>query len=167
MKDKILYDKTISILVKAYLNDTLEHLNCTACAVGNIIAENNGYKYIKVDKSTIGFDTDFKYTWEHKINSVWYEIFRSHWQTVFSTPNRDQKIYPENYEGDAKIEIDSTGYSWQDLAKIEFAFENKHRGATKEQRMYNGLLNVVEVLGQIHEVEKETTEETKRLFVKA
>ncbi len=40
MKNKSLYDKTVSILVDAYMNDTLQHGNCFACAVGNIVAAN-------------------------------------------------------------------------------------------------------------------------------
>lgn len=42
MKRPELYQKTVDILVKAYFDDTLQHGNCYACAVGNIIAGNCG-----------------------------------------------------------------------------------------------------------------------------
>lgn len=47
MKNKELFDKTIGILVNAYLNDTLENANCHACAVGNLVATNCGYEMIQ------------------------------------------------------------------------------------------------------------------------
>jgi hypothetical protein len=39
------FDKTVDVLVKAYLNDTLVHGNDCACAVGNMICAALGYKY--------------------------------------------------------------------------------------------------------------------------
>ena len=41
------FHETVGILVKAYLNDTLEHTNCHACAVGNMIASKMGISIIK------------------------------------------------------------------------------------------------------------------------
>jgi hypothetical protein len=35
------FNKTVDILVKAYLNDTLDAADCKRCAVGNIISQNN------------------------------------------------------------------------------------------------------------------------------
>jgi len=32
------FENSVNILVKAYLNDTLKHFRCGACAVGNLIA---------------------------------------------------------------------------------------------------------------------------------
>ncbi len=37
MKNEELYYRTVNMLAKAYLNGTLMHANCTACAVGNIV----------------------------------------------------------------------------------------------------------------------------------
>jgi hypothetical protein len=39
------FDKTVDVLVSAYLNDTLVHGNDCACAVGNMICAAMGYKY--------------------------------------------------------------------------------------------------------------------------
>jgi len=40
------FNDTVDILVKAYLNDTLEHGVCSACAVGNIcLAAGAPYSY--------------------------------------------------------------------------------------------------------------------------
>jgi hypothetical protein len=40
MKNKELFDKTIGILVNAYMNDTLSYFDCEKCAVGNLIFSN-------------------------------------------------------------------------------------------------------------------------------
>lgn len=37
MKNEQLYYKTVNTLAKAYLEGTLEHHNCSACAVGNLV----------------------------------------------------------------------------------------------------------------------------------
>jgi hypothetical protein len=156
MKDKELYDKTISILVKAYLNDTLQHCNCQACAVGNIVAGNLNIKLIKL---------------ENRVVSENY---------IINNPNSDSGLWYDAI-GDGKVRVKisddilyqakKTGYTPQQLANIELAFEtadapNGIRNDFDPLWMYNGLMSVVEVLGQIHEAEKEVTEETKLMFVK-
>jgi len=55
------------------------------------------------------------------------------WTRVFCTVPNDldeegvykQDINPDNYYGEAKRQIDSTGFSYSDLAKIEFLYETK------------------------------------------
>ena len=146
MKNKELYDRTVSILVDAYMNDTLKHGSCYACAVGNIIAANMGIEY------------------QHK--QYWSGYDFPSWDNVFSTisSTKQQFISPINYSGDAKKQIDSTGYSWQDLAKIEFAFEAASR---EGDRMFNGLMAVIEVLDILHENTDTTiTTSSKQRFTK-
>jgi hypothetical protein len=143
-------------------------LNCTACAVGNLVAANLGYKYVKTKTHTTG-QCELRHTWEHKENKAPGSIFRftSRWSDVFGTPYGVQYFHLNNYSGEAKREIDSTGYSVSDLAKIEFAFESAPKGCNQEEWMFNGLMAVVEVLGQIHEADQETIQASKDLFVRA
>lgn len=147
MKNKPLFDKTLNILVKAYQNDTLEHGDCNACAVGNMIAANCGYDYIKDE---FGF--------------LWWGVNYPLWQLVFST-GYEQRINSNAYVGDAKKQIDSTGYTWQELAKIEYAFETANKGNSSDDWILNGLLAVYDVLCEVHEVEKKE-EDAKLIFVK-
>lgn len=147
MKNKELFDKTIGILVNAYLNNTLVHNNCCACAVGNIIAANLQIKY----------DPYLKWTGRQL---AWSKVFVS---MPFKT---DQIQRPWAYAGNAKEQIDATGYAWPDLALIEAAFERAPKGTDKEERMFNGLMAVVDVLCQIHDLNEETKLATKELFVK-
>ena len=71
-----------------------------------------------------------------------------------------------------KRHIDASGYSWRELAKIEAAFESMaeyddgDNDINIDQSMFNGLMAVVDVLAEIHEISLETTNETKKLFVK-
>lgn len=162
MKNKELFEKTISILVEAYLNGTLVKGNCQACAVGNIVAGNNDWNYITEDLVEEDFHWDcvphidmIMGDWD--IEEIKYSY--AQWYNVFGTFSQKPFTKPENYIGGAKEQIDSTGYTWQELAEIEKAFE-------QSVDMYSGLMNVVEVLGEIHQVDEKIIEENKLMFVK-
>lgn len=145
MKNEQLYNKTVDILVQAYFNDTLKHGNCYACAVGNMVAANKSYKYYQ---------------------GIWVEAF-SWWDNVFSTDSDCgiQTIEINNYTGEAKEQIDSTGYSVRELAKIERSFETAPRGNSDDEWMFNGLMAVIDVLDKIHEnTDAELTNTTKLRF---
>jgi len=134
MKNKQLYDKTVGILVDAYFNDTLKHNYCTACAAGNIVAANMGFAF-----------TGLAWRSENKT----YEM--PYWNHVFLTSTFRQRRCPKWYVGEAKLQIDSTGYTWQELAKIEYAFETAQKGNSDDEWMFNGLMSVIDVLDIIHE----------------
>lgn len=153
MKNKNLYDKTVAILVKAYLNDTLQHCECTACAVGNIVAGN----------LNIGL--------EKRGNQVYLKdesgMSSGRWFGAISYGRVKESRLTE----EILHQIKSTGYTAQQLADIEQKFEHAYApyGTDDDfepEWMYNGLMAVVQVLGEIHEVSQEVTEETKLLFAK-
>lgn len=133
-----LYQKTVDILYQAYFNDTLMGGVCAACAVGNIVAANN---HLKIDKTGLFFR-------DKNDNPIYAK-----WSNVFMTISGKQNVYPTLYSGCVRAEIDSTGYMWHELAKIEFAFEiGRQRFMADEDKMFNGLVSVLEVLKTIHEV---------------
>lgn len=145
---KASFEDSASVLVRAYMNDTLVHGNCSACAVGNLIASAIGKKPVPVVAPCFRFD-DNTYT---------------EWNKVFSSnPQKCQRFYPENYTEKAKEFIDSTGYTLDELRRIEFAFESapgyQHEAVSIDDNwMFNGLLAVVEVLADIHSVDFSTKE---------
>lgn len=150
MKDLKKFNHTVNVLLKAYLNDTLQHGNCFACAVGNLIKDARKYTY---GKSKAG-------------RLIWMEVQTARWRHVFMTNFVSvQERDPSKYIGEAKAEIDSTGYTWQQLARIEYAFETADEGKSNDDWMFNGLMAVVDVLAKIHEIDLETVKETKELFV--
>ena len=152
------FNHTVSILVKAYLNDTLEHCNCAACAVGNIIADANGDVPLKIlERRKMGLVFD---TFKSMKRPEWFKVF----VTPFNGARQDLNI--DKYIGEAKRQIDSTGYFLRDLAKIEHAFESADYGNDDNEWMFNGLMAVVTVLAEIHGVDLESTENAKLLFVK-
>lgn len=148
MKNKELFDRTVKILVNAYLNNTLVHNNCCACAVGNLIAANLQIKY----------DPYLKWTGRQLA-----------WSKVFVTmPFKSEQVQrPWAYNGSAKEQIDATGYTWQELALIEAAFESAPKNIGNDERMFSGLMAVVDALCQIHDLNEETKRATKELFLKA
>lgn len=132
-----LYHKTVGILYDAYFADTLEKGNCFACAVGNIVAANMGKKFCVDPEAGNVFQ---KYYW--KGYAPYSDIFNGanvEWFPLTGVPNKETL---------------STGYSIDELMRIENAFE-KSPGVGVQDRMFNGLVAVLEVLAQIHQVTDE------------
>lgn len=161
MRDnKAMFDKSVGILVRAYLDETLEHGSCAACAVGNLIA---GYIDAKVSVNSV--------YWTRGVNSItplWTEVFICD----HPNPSEIQSVYPGNYKGWVKKQIDASGYTWQELAEIERAFEmqapyDPDQENQVAESMFNGLMAVVDVLATIHNIDLTAKEEAKKLFVKA
>lgn len=139
------FEKTVSVLISAFVNETLAHETFCGCAVGNILAEANG---CKVKNNQYGFFN-------------WYKgkkIVNTLWRFVFSTVDSVQITFEKHYNGEAKKEIDASGYTWRELAKIEFAFETAE-GKTADERMFNGLVAVFSVLAEIHSVDLSVKEQ--------
>lgn len=153
--------------MQAYLNETLEHQFCSACAVGNIVAESLETKPMR--RRTVFLIDDIK-KMKYLIGNFEYSMFENHrhslWQRVFITKNGVQERSPYNYSGETKAQIDSTGYTWQELARIEEAFELAPKGDDAYSWMFNGLMAVVDVLANIHSIDLSVREEAKLLFVK-
>lgn len=157
MKNQELFEKTVGILVKAYQNDTLMHGNCMACAVGNIVAANLGI-----------CDIGSRLEWYKKAMDV--PDTCNGWPSVFMTRlnSKKQRVDVEAMMRDeaAKLQIGSTGYTWQELAKVEYAFETASIGNNDDEWMFNGLLAVYDVLCEIHEVSKDEVKSGELVFVK-
>jgi hypothetical protein len=156
---KATFDHSVKVLLKAYLNDTLAHGNCYACAVGNLVLDACGYEYVKArDVQTMHAKMLLSDTLLWRDNLV-------QWHDVFMTCNKNQHINPNGYAGNAKNQIDSTGYNWKELSRIEFAFETANQGNSEDDYMFNGLMAVIDVLAEIHNIDLVTVKETKEMFV--
>lgn len=153
------FEKTVNVLVQAYLNDTLKHGDCCACAVGNIIAASIGCEMVKPREHV-------KSSFEWAKNGVYYEPI---WPAVFASDRYGkQERHPKKYRGMYKKQIDITGYDWRELAKIEKAFESVCRFFSSEDEiMFNGLMAVVDVLADIHGIDLSQKEQAKLLFQKS
>ncbi len=128
------FSHTVNVLVKAYLNDWLLHDDPCGCAVGNMISE--------------GAPTIDKFHWNKDYNS-WYSSLG-----LSQISGQEDFNHPD---------IIKTGYTPQELIKIEYAFERSDR---RGDQMFNGLMAVVDVLADIHNISLEEKKEAKALFVK-
>ena len=150
MKNAELFHKTISILVKAYQNETLTHSSPCACAVGNLICAANNINLIpNLDE----LNSWRKYVWERD-SPNWY------WGLI--------RRIDENYYNKGLEQIANTGYSVSEITKIERAFESVcDRPYTYiDEDGFLGLMAVVDALMIIHEANEEEVKEAKSLFVK-
>lgn len=161
------FNHSVNVLVKGYLDDTLKHGNCYACAVGNLICDSMGFEWEKNLNGGI-----YSVMWKNQFYPT--RVFTSilGWAAVFCTSLQElddinlkkvQIIKMNNYKGTAKEQIDSTGYTVEELARIEYAFET---ASEEGDYMYNGLMAVVDVLADIHNVDLSSKEVSKELFKK-
>jgi len=133
MKNPELFHKTVGILVKSYFDETLEHSIC-GCAVGNLICANMG---------------------------IDIRCFHPSWNSVFVTTTMcGSEFHINKYRGNAKKQIDSTGYSPYELALIEKAFES----GRLNNDMFSDLMSVVNALSEIHEATETEAKQAKELF---
>lgn len=128
-----LYKKTEGVLYQAYFDDTLKHGNCAACAVGNICVE-------AARKTRL-------------TNYMWNLLFMTDPDTMIQ---QEFRINPDNSGDRAALNlVAATGYTKKELMRIEWAFESASKGFCSEDYMFNGLVAVLEVLKEIHELTDE------------
>ena len=148
------FEKAYNALLKAFMDDTLAKGTCTACAVGNIVADAMGAKvYLQQTDSFIGFSCSNDNDW---------------WKEMFITGNNGQRIYtikdnPHVRGYRQKIE-ELTGYTWRELARVEKVFEettkivyHEYCSYTPEEIMedqFNGLMAVMDVLIELDNIEE-------------
>lgn len=162
MKNEQLYNKTVDILVQAYFSHTLEHGNCFACAVGNIVAGNCGIKY-----ETIIHHNLPALVWAgHKLSNSNIDGIEIT-PTYYVLRNTQLTGAPSKTLSMQK----STGYTWDELSRIEKSFEDVNlsieAASNDDDRMFNGLMAVIDVLDKIHEnTDTTVTTQTKKKFNK-
>lgn len=101
-------------LTKAYFNNTLKYSECSACAVGNIVAEANG---IEVCRSNSPYSLMFHWRKNGKradTSAVWTRNIK------FGTG-----IYESNCP-ESEAMLKSTGYSGETMAVVEQIFFKHH-----------------------------------------
>jgi hypothetical protein len=138
-----LYKRTVDILFDAYFNDTLQHGDCYACAAGNICKE-------AAIKTGIP-------------NNSWKRLFTTNGTRTRQLNQRELgDWYPYISVYDAVFLVEATGYGVNELGRVEWAFESASQGNSDEDWMFNGLVAVLEVLKEIHEVTED--EESAQRF---
>ncbi len=122
------YQKSVDVLAKAYVDGRLDKLDCAACAVGNLVAAGCGYKIIGYNKY-LGSDG------------------------IVRTPDWLFIVREWNLNKEGVMEVNSTGYDKNELTRIERAFMYPPEHLTCEyDEQYHGLMAVLKVLDEIHEV---------------
>lgn len=150
MNREQLYYETVDVLLDAYLNQKLEFGDCGACAVGNICRK----------------------------ASIKTKIPNYYWRYLFCTDSTFTQVknmwncleYTDNRQQGEKL-IAQTGYTIEELAKIEYAFETslgfnldlKYNLLEDDPKkaQYIGLCAVLDVLKEIHEKEDNQEEQEK------
>lgn len=168
---KATFENSVNVLVNAYLNDDLMHQNCACCAVGNLISHACNLKVQHIGNE--------EFYWVDDRNKVYDP---DEWLKVFGTKveetgglnffrKKNMRVVDKWFRVDEINSLvsywaDETGYSIVQLASIERAFESVEYGENNDTWMFNGLMAVVDVLAEIHNIDLTAKESAKKLFVK-
>lgn len=153
------FNHTINILVQAYLNNTLKKGDCRACAVGNILGTHQWSSlFVTCNSEEGGGKRQITALPGCVLISIKDHIIQV---PIWSLPEQGVKNVKEAQEA-----IIASGYTIEELARIENAFELAPEGNNGDEAMFNGLMAVVDVLADIHGIDLKQKEETKKLFVK-
>lgn len=169
MERKELFDKTINTLVKAYQRGDLDAFNCAGCAVGNIVAGSLNYGISGNNFVDAG------------------KLVRASWRlTLYAKYDKDYNIWAKTNYKLGLYQINSTGYSKEELILIEKAFiaASERAGYNRitmyredgtiigrdeeleDAVQYAGLMAVVDTLISIHKGNSKAVEQAKLQFVK-
>ncbi|GGB78708.1 hypothetical protein [Dyadobacter sediminis] len=141
------FKDSVDALVYAFFHDLLAKGNCSACAVGSMVAWGAGERNRK--------DLDPVCIYDLVTNDMWAEAF----STTNGIQARDLK---KEKEWHIKYCIQATGYNADQLAKVEYAFETNttiqyvdygfHSKEEIMQDQFNGLCAVLDVLCEIEKI---------------
>jgi len=136
------FEKAYNALYNAFMNDTLAKGTCKACAVGNIVA------------NAMGTSVTSEYN---------CEVNNSFWNSIFYTPTDGEQIIKRNASCEKDLEV-LTEYSWEEMAKVEYAFEratkihyfyyNSHTPQELMEDQFNGLMAVMDVLIELDSIKE-------------
>lgn len=123
-------------LTSAYVNGTLQHEDCTACAVGNIAT----YSGVNLDKGGL----------------LWYS---------YICDRRESLSYGKHGFKNMMQVVERTGYKVEEIDRIERTFEGTVKeflldSQDRDQAQYQGLVKVIELLAELDGLDIEAQVET-------
>ena len=149
------FERAYNALYNAFMNNTLAKGYCVACAVGNILADAQGGKVtVEIENGKVMIDAN---------------VENNFWSTLFITTKNGQFFYDDHTDLSKKrkrLILSLTGYTWLELAKVEFAFETackisgswypRHTEQEIMEDQFNGLMAVMDVLIELDSIEEGT-----------
>jgi len=144
-----IYKKSIDILVKAFFKGELRHMSCQACAVGNLVRGNMP----SLSKAVLFWSEVHCYDPDRGVSRL--------------NPVQINQHYRRGLE-----EIAATGYTPEETSRIEYAFEKVtidvlDLDINTLDFQLAGLLSVVDMLQEIHEVrDEEQHQKDRKQFLK-
>lgn len=157
---KATFENSVSVLVRAYMNDTLRHGDCTACAVGNLLGGEPCWNRLFVTPRSISDGLT------PQLIAKRGQYVASFLGSLYIRDNPSDNVLAQIKRGKAAIK--KSGYTVKELMRIEYAYEaapgypvgkTAQEAETDDTWMFNGLMAVVEVLAEIHGVDLSVKEQ--------
>lgn len=165
------FEKAYNALIKGYFEGTLAKGTCVACAVGNIIADAQGDAIRRITCSESLYGT------HEGVIAAEYEKFicdnnNTWWSKLFCTGFLGLQYRNRELPIIASKLFDLTGYTDDELAMVEFAFEQNsvipctlYEGMDELKVLedqFNGLSAVVDVLIKLDNIDNEDNKYNKK-----
>lgn len=180
MNRQSIYENSVNDLLKAYNSGALQHGNITTCATGTILQRTadklHGFVGVWAGAFMTEVDDNGKVypqllTKDNEIIAIQStgNFFESRTKHVIINLADVPKEYKKSAEGgyrDTNLLISESGYTKSELANIEYAFEAVRKTSNKTEKwIWNGLIDVLNVLKTIHEVDNATFQVTLDKFI--
>ena len=139
--------KAIDILLDAYNKDELTAGDCSACAVGNLVAAGLDKHSVKRREHTM-----WSLLFSTNLNLISIYFFK---QNIFESKLNDERVQKC---------IKATDFTWKELAKIEYTFESTYNNyyykGIKDEKgsQLKALEEVVKVMMSFDEVKENVKE---------
>lgn len=144
-----LFNLAVNTGIKSLMNDTLEQGNSCGCFGGNLIAN-----VLKIGINKLDYTVGRYADWDRSF-PFWYDTLEDY-RTCRPLDIPILKSTKKSFNEGLK-QIESTGYTIEEFDRLEKAFE-------KGKNEFDGLLNVVTVLCEIHEMDDTVKVKTRELF---
>lgn len=163
-KDIAHYDWLVSVLVKAYMDDTLVAGSPCACGMGNII-----YASALKRGMDVGSAEELSIVWARQFGTTSiltpFKYMFAHLYSELRSNGKHTQYVRIKEVADGMYALGLAELPPKVLLDLEWEFETNQTGDTKDERMFNGLLAFIEVLDKYFEVGDYAKGETKEKFV--
>jgi hypothetical protein len=144
--------KAIDIFLDSLNSDTLINGKCAACAVGNLIAAGCGIKLYKDYGFVTADNAEFMTPYGPVHFTAWNHLFLT---SENGQTRNDLSSYSLEHQLQMQALVDTTGFTIDELAEIEYTFET----VARHQGVIHALEAVVKVMMRFDEVDSSVVKE--------
>lgn len=152
-----LFKKTYDIMLAKWQEDVIEPRSACGCWIGSLIAgnaeqipENERPEALRLKREGI------------LVNAEWSRLFSTSYSRFTMEAYQYRSFDKAERYHDAKIQVDITGYTMEELANMEYAFESMF---SQSEDINESIMSALDSLLKIHDVDDDEAELTINEFM--